>query len=78
MMANLMRQMGQEMPKLPKTLELNINHPIITKLKDISDEALLKDSVHLLFDSAKILESSHIQNTKAFTQRIYTLIEKSL
>ena len=78
MMANLMRQMGQEMPKLPKTLELNINHPIITKLKDISDEALLKDSVHLLFDSAKILESSNIQNTKAFTQRIYTLIEKSL
>lgn len=78
MMANLMRQMGQEMPKLPKTLELNINHPIITKLKDINDEALLKDSVHLLFDSAKILESSNIQNTKAFTQRIYTLIEKSL
>lgn len=78
MMANLMRQMGQEMPKLPKTLELNINHPIIIKLKDISDEALLKDSVHLLFDSAKILESSNIQNTKAFTQRIYTLIEKSL
>lgn len=78
MMANLMRQMGQEMPKLPKTLELNINHPIIIKLKDINDEALLKDSVHLLFDSAKILESSHIQNTKAFTQRIYTLIEKSL
>ena len=78
MMANLMRQMGQEMPKLPKTLELNINHPIIIKLKGISDEALLKDSVHLLFDSAKILESSNIQNTKAFTQRIYTLIEKSL
>ena len=78
MMANLMRQMGQEVPKLPKTLELNINHPIIIKLKDISDEALLKDSVHLLFDSAKILESSNIQNTKAFTQRIYTLIEKSL
>lgn len=78
MMANLMRQMGQEMPKLPKTLELNINHPIIIKLKDINDEALLKDSVHLLFDSAKILESSNIQNTKAFTQRIYALLEKSL
>ena len=78
MMANLMRQMGQEVPKLPKTLELNINHPIIIKLKGISDEALLKDGVHLLFDSAKILESSNIQNTKAFTQRIYTLIEKSL
>ncbi|BCD51363.1 molecular chaperone HtpG [Helicobacter suis] len=70
MMANLMRQMGQDVPSQPKTLELNISHAIIQKLKEIEDKAILSDIAHLLFDSAKLLEKGALKNAKAFSERL--------
>lgn len=78
MMANLMRQMGQNPISMPKNLEININHPIIQKINTMKNNEEFKDLIFLLFDSAKILESGNIQNTKDFTHRIYTLIQKTL
>ena len=75
MMANLMRQMGQEAPKMPKVLELNINHSIIQKLKDLSQDEC-RDIVELLFESAKILDNGQVGNAKDFTQKIFSLIQK--
>ncbi|WP_104640598.1 molecular chaperone HtpG [Helicobacter bizzozeronii] len=74
MMANLMRQMGQEIPSQPKTLELNINHAIMQKLKGIEDKAVLADVAHLLFDSAKLLEKGALKNAKAFSDRLNATI----
>ncbi|CCF79776.1 Chaperone protein HtpG [Helicobacter bizzozeronii CCUG 35545] len=74
MMANLMRQMGQEIPSQPKTLELNINHAIMQKLKGIEDKAVLADVAHLLLDSAKLLEKGALKNAKAFSDRLNATI----
>lgn len=78
MMANLMRQMGQEMPPQKKTMELNINHPILEKLKDQKDKEVLADTAHLLFTSAKLLESGSIENAKDFATRLNNTILKTL
>lgn len=78
MMANLMRQMGQEMPPQKKTMELNINHPILKKLKDQKDKEVLADTAHLLFTSAKLLESGSIENAKDFATRLNNTILKTL
>ncbi len=78
MMANLMRQMGQNPVSMPKNLEINISHPVINKLNKMQDKQEFEDMVHLLFDSAKILDSGSIQNTKDFTRRIYDLIERAI
>lgn len=78
MMANLMRQMGQNPVSMPKNLEINIEHPIIKKLNEMQDQQEFDDIIHLLFDSAKILDTGSIQNTKDFTHRIYSLIEKTI
>ncbi|BCZ18700.1 Chaperone protein HtpG [Helicobacter sp. NHP19-012] len=74
MMANLMRQMGQSVQEQPKTLELNIGHAIIQKLKGVEDHALLTDVAHLLFDSAKLLENGALKNAKAFNDRLSATI----
>ncbi|BCZ17752.1 Chaperone protein HtpG [Helicobacter sp. NHP19-003] len=74
MMANLMRQMGQSVQEQPKTLELNIGHAIIQKLKGVEDHALLADVAHLLFDSAKLLENGALKNAKAFNDRLSATI----
>lgn len=78
MMANLMRQMGQEMPPSKKTLELNINHPILQKLKDSTDKDNIKTIAFLLYNSAKLLESGSIDNAKDFSQKLYDTLLKTL
>ncbi|PAF43869.1 molecular chaperone HtpG [Helicobacter sp. 11S03491-1] len=78
MMANLMAQMGQNLPPQKKTMELNIHHPILEKLKDNSDKELLANTAHLLYDSAKLLESGSIQNAKDFANRLNDIILKTL
>lgn len=97
MMANLLRQMGQEPPKAKKTLQLNINHAIFTKLlgQDSGvessasasaesggdsglDSAKLHNIAHLLYDSAKLLESGSLESARDFTTRLHALIEENL
>ncbi|PAF43164.1 molecular chaperone HtpG [Helicobacter sp. 11S02596-1] len=78
MMANLMRQMGQEPPIQKKTLEINANHPILQKLKDKDDKELLSDVAHLLFAAAKLLESGSLDNAKDFSDRLNNTILKTL
>ena len=83
MMANLMRQMGQEPPKAKKTLQINVNHSIFAKLIDSgADSSLesgkLQNIAHLLYDSAKLLESGSLESAKDFTARLHALIQESL
>lgn len=77
MMANLMAQMGQSLPQ-ERILELNITHPIITKLKTLSDEEKLKSTITLLYGNAKLLESGSLGDAQDFCNHLNTLIEKTL
>lgn len=78
MMANLMRQMGQEMPKMPKNLELNITHPLIQKLSKHQDKEELKKVARLLLDSARLMDSGSLDNAKEFSETLFGLLEKNL
>lgn len=77
MMANLMAQMGQSLPQ-ERILELNITHPIITKLKDLGDEDKLKSTIALLYGNAKLLESGSLGDAQDFCNHLNALIEKTL
>lgn len=83
MMANLMRQMGQEPPKAKKTLQINVNHNIFAKIIDSGADSSLESGkiqniAHLLYDSAKLLESGSLESAKDFTARLHALIQESL
>lgn len=77
MMINLMRQMGQEPPKMPKTLQINVSHSIFGKLKG-ADSAKVQECAHLLYDCAVLLESGGLQSVKDFNSRVHKLIEENL
>ena len=77
MMINLMRQMGQEPPKMPKTLQINVSHHIFSKLKN-ADSAKVQECAHLLYDCAVLLESGGLKSVKDFNSRVHKLIEENL
>ncbi len=77
-MAHILKQMGQEEPKIPLILELNAKHPLVKKLSTTSDEKLLEDSAWLLFDSAKMAEGLEPENKAEFANRVAHLLEKAL
>lgn len=77
MMANLMRQMGQELPKGKKSVQINVNHSIFDKLAKV-DSTKAKDIALMLYDSAKLLESGVLDNAKDFSHRLHALIDESL
>lgn len=78
MMENLMRQMGQEYKEEAPNFEINPKHEIITKLKALDSEQKRTDLIHLLFDSAKLLEKGSIEDANLFSERLNKLIISSI
>lgn len=77
MMANLMAQMGQKMPESKPTLELNITHPIVKKLKSAKKDKIAQSAL-LLFGATLVLEGGTLENAKAFNTQLNELILQSL
>lgn len=78
MLENLMRQMGQDYKEEAPNFEINPQNDIIKKLKSLDDSDKKADLVHLLFDSAKLLEKGSIENAKHFNERLNKLIIASI
>ncbi|WP_301065150.1 molecular chaperone HtpG, partial [uncultured Helicobacter sp.] len=72
MMANLMAQMGQKMPESKPTLELNITHPIVKKLKSAKKDKIAQSAL-LLFGATLVLEGGTLENAKAFNTQLNEL-----
>ena len=68
----------QLIARLPKILEINVNHPIILKIKENLNnkekEEELNDVVKNLYDEACILEGEIIDNPSEFVKRINKLM----
>lgn len=66
-------------PKFTRILEINLNHPIITKIRDEinkDDKDLANELILILFDQACIIEGEQVTDMVAFTKRINNLLEK--
>lgn len=80
-MLKMMRQMGNDLGGFPEPkpiLELNPSHPLLQKLLESSDEALLSDYAHLLLEEAKLLENGSLQDASGFAKRLNTMLERAL
>lgn len=75
-MQNLLKQMGQEVPKSKPILEINPNHEIIKKLE--KNEIMINDISKLIFDMAKLNEGETIEDVAEFSKILTKVIEKSL
>ncbi|MBF0412639.1 MAG: molecular chaperone HtpG [Desulfamplus sp.] len=81
-MEKIMKASGQEMPVQKRSLELNINHPLIAKMKQIFEtdttNPILKDYSEILLDIAIVSEGGKIDNPARFSQLIGDVMAKSI
>jgi len=75
-MIQMMRAMGQTGPDLKPILEVNGDHPIVARLKDISDEAEIADVSEVLLTQAMMIAGMEIKEPAAFVKSLNKLLSK--
>ena len=74
-MAQMLKAMGQtEMPDIKPILEVNGDHPIVLKLKDVDDEERIADISSVLLDQALLVEGIKVKDPADFVKRLNRLI----
>jgi molecular chaperone HtpG len=73
-MEKLLKASGQPMPAVKRVLELNVEHPLMSKIKTVfendRDNPVLKDYCGLLFDLAVIAEGGKLENPSKFSRLV--------
>ncbi len=81
-MEKILRAGGQDVPRTKRVLELNMDHPLLSKIRGIFEKdreaAVLKDYSQLLYDMAVISEGGKVENPSRFSKMIGDLMASSL
>ncbi|NNF99096.1 MAG: molecular chaperone HtpG [Desulfobacteraceae bacterium] len=81
-MEKILKSSGQTPPESKRVLELNMDHPVIGKIKNMfetdRDNPILKNYSKLLFDMAVISEGGKVDNPAEFSKTIGELMANSL
>ncbi len=76
------RAMGQELPKVKRTLELNPKHGLVTGLRAAHetrpDDAALADTAHLLYGMALLAEGGELAEPASFVALLSKRLESTL
>ena len=79
-MARMMKAMGQVVPQVSRTLELNPKHPVLDKLKSMvaanAEDPEITDYAELLRDQALLTEGGDLENPARFAQRVSKLMAR--
>lgn len=72
-MAQMLKQMGQPVPDVKPTLEVNPNHPLIQKLET---SAQFDDLAQVIFDQALLADGGQLEDPASYLKRINALLMK--
>jgi molecular chaperone HtpG len=75
-MAQMLKAMGQEAPDTKPILEVNGDHPIVARLKDIEDEAQIADTAGVLLDQALLVEGVKLKDPSDFVKKLNRLLAR--
>ena len=75
-MIQMMKAMGQAGPDLKPILEVNGDHPIVARLKDTDDEALISDVSEVLFTQALMIAGMEVKEPAEFVKHLNNLLSK--
>ena len=75
-MIQMMKAMGQAGPDLKPILEVNGDHPIVARLKDTSDEAVIADISEVLFTQALMIAGMEVKEPAEFVKHLNNLLSK--
>lgn len=74
-MQQILEAAGQYAPKAQPILELNAEHRLVEKLKDMKDDDSFNDWVSLLFEQAQLAAGNQLEDPAGFVMRVNRLLE---
>lgn len=78
-MAQMMKAMGQrDIPDVQPILEINPDHPIVGRMKELEDEDRFSDAAYLLLDQALLVEGEAVKDPAEFVKRLNRVMETAL
>lgn len=81
-MEKILKATGQQAPQVKRVLELNMDHPVLPKIKTLfekdKDSPLLKDYSNLLLDMAIISEGGKLENPSKFSKMVGELMSDAM
>ncbi|WP_022666506.1 molecular chaperone HtpG [Desulfospira joergensenii] len=81
-MEKIMKASGQKTPEQKRTMEVNVNHPVMAKIKEIFEtdttSPVLTDYSDLLYDVAVISEGGKLDNPARFSKLLGDLMSKAI
>ena len=73
-LARVLKQMGQDAPAPQPIIELNLEHPLITRMDGEPDEDKFGELSKLVFDQAMLAEGGQLEDPAAFVHRLNRLM----
>ncbi|MEA3303526.1 MAG: molecular chaperone HtpG [Pseudomonadota bacterium] len=73
-LARVLQQMGQDAPATIPTLEINLDHPVVSKLKSIEEQQEFEDLGSVIFDQALLAEGGKLEDPAGFVRRLNGLL----
>lgn len=78
-MQHILKAMGQQnMPEFKPILEINPEHDIVRKLRDTTDDSLIRDASLLLLEQAMLIEGVALKNPVDFVKRLNRIMNMAL
>lgn len=76
-MQQILKQMGQgDMPESSPILEINLDHPMVTRIAESDDDEFVANMSGVLLDSALINEGVMLKNPSDFVAKLQSLLSK--
>jgi molecular chaperone HtpG len=76
-MQQILKAAGQHVPSSKPILELNPQHPLVSRLLEKKDQASLENWSHILFDQAMLAEAGQLDDPAAYVRRVNSLLQSS-
>jgi molecular chaperone HtpG len=73
-LARVLKQLGQDTPLPTPVLEVNVGHPLVSRLEAEQDEERFADLTRILFDQAVLAEGGQLDDPATFVQRLNRLV----
>jgi molecular chaperone HtpG len=70
----IITDLGQAAPAIKPILEINPKHALIAQLKNVTDEMIFNEWVHLFYDQAVLAAGGKLADTAGFVKRLNSLL----
>jgi molecular chaperone HtpG len=73
-LARVLKQLGQDAPMPTPIMEINTDHPLISRLEKEQDDEHFSALAHLLFDQSLLAEGGQLEDPAGFVHRLNRLM----